>query len=122
MTGMDRYERGSWICAYRVSPVVHRPTPSQLLSLISEIKGHETGWPVWLLLHSRENMRPRIVDGVIECWLYETEDEDFWRADPDGHMFLIRRLQEDTREIQGMQPGRCFEFTLPIWRVPIARK
>jgi hypothetical protein len=61
-------------------------------------------------------MQPQVVDSGIECWLKETPDKDFWRAEPRGRMFLIRRLQEDTREIQGVEPGKILDLTLPVWR------
>jgi hypothetical protein len=112
----DPYAVGSWSCAYRVSPVQHLPTPTKLLEILQQIRGHETGWPVWLILGSRPEMKPRLVDGVIECWLDQTQDYDFWRADPHGRMFLIRKLQEDTREIRGAPPGRYLDLTIPIWR------
>ncbi len=113
---MDPYAAGSWSCAYQISQVAEPPNVTQFLSIIQEIKGHETGWPVWLMLENRPEMRPRIVGDVIECWLDLTRDQDFWRADPRGRMFLIRRLQEDTREIHGAEPGRYFDLTLPVWR------
>jgi hypothetical protein len=112
----DPYAVGSWSCAYQVSPVADPPSATQLLSIIQQTKGHETGWPVWLILGNRPEMRPHLVGDVIECWLNLTVDQDFWRADPRGRMFLIRRLQEDTRDIQGAEPGRYFDLTLPVWR------
>ena len=112
----SEYDFGSWRCAYEVSPVDSPPSLVALQTMMREVEGHETGWPVWLTLSNRPEMRPRPVDGVLECWLDQTQDKDFWRADPQGRMFLIRRLQEDTREINGAQPGTIFELTLPIWR------
>lgn len=110
------YEMGSWSCAYQLSPVVTRPTLVELREHMRLVKGNETGWPVWLGLENRSEMAPRIVGDVLECWLRETPDGDFWRADPAGKLFLIRRLQEDTREINGLEPGTAFDLTLPIWR------
>jgi hypothetical protein len=112
----ERYTLGRWSCAYSVTPVEHPLSLQQLATIIQEVKGHETGWPVWLSLGNRPGMRPRVVDDVLECWLYETEDGDYWRADPHGYMFLARKLQEDTREIPGVAPGRYFDLTLPVWR------
>ena len=112
----DLYERGSWSCTYSVRPVGSPPSLKRMLEIVEETKGRETGWPVWLFLHNRLEMKPRIVNGVIECWLNETQDGDFWRADPQGRMFLVRRFQEDTREIPGVEPLRFFELTLPVWR------
>lgn len=116
MTRTTLYDQGSWSCAYRVSPVEEPLSAAQFLNLLQEIEGHLTGWPVWLVL-GRQEMRPHLGDGgVIECSLHETSERDFWRADPRGQMYLIRCLQEDTREIGGVQPGTAFDLTLPVWR------
>lgn len=40
----------------------------------------------------------RLSDGAIECWMRESRFErssDFWRASPDGKLFLLRAYQED---------------------------
>ena len=60
-------------------------------------------------------MGMQIRGSLIECWLEDTADADFWRADPKGLMFLIRRLQEDT-DFRNVEPGTCFDLTLPVWR------
>lgn len=116
MSGTDIYDSGSWSCTYFVSPVDDPPTLPRFRDILLEVKGTETGWPVWLALMGRPEMHPRIVGDVIECWLDKTPDADFWRADPRGRMFLIRRLQEDTREIPGVEPGQIVDLTLPVWR------
>src|SRR5579875_4138730 len=98
MTRTTLYDQGSWSCSDRVSPVEEPLSAAQFLNLLQEIEGHLTGWPVWLVL-GRQEMRPHLGDGgVIECSLHETSERDFWRADPRGQMYLIRCLQEDTRE------------------------
>lgn len=110
------YARGSWACAYQVTPVSEPPSASQLRQIVREVEGHETGWPVWLTLTNRPEMRPHLVGDVIECHLHLTSEQDYWRADPRGRMFLTRLLQEDTRDMQGSEPGRYFDLTLPVWR------
>jgi hypothetical protein len=112
----ERYEHGYWSCAYQVSPVEHPPTLTRLLDIIREVEGHETGWPVWLILSNRPEMRPYPKNEIIECWLHETGLGDFWRADPRGRMFLARRPQEDLEAARGIEPGKYFELTLPAWR------
>ena len=73
------------------------------------------GWPVWLTLRNRP----------------ETLAEDHWRRDrvlvgqdpgrgfladhPKGRMFLMRKLAEDPREIQGVEPRTVAKLTLPVW-------
>ncbi len=111
----DRYATGWWSCSYSVSPVAEPPSLPALRKALFEVKGTETGWPVWLSLEGRPGMEARIVDGAIECWLRETESADFWRADPQGHMFLLRRLQEDT-DFRDAPAGSFIDLILPVWR------
>lgn len=112
----SEYAQGAWSCAYQLSAVENPPSAPDFLNLIVETEDRLTGWPVWLVLRNRPDMQPHLVDGVIECSLANTSDRDFWRADPRGRMFLIRRFQEDTRELHGIEPGTTFDLTLPVWR------
>jgi hypothetical protein len=82
-----------------------------------------TGWGPFLSLH-REPFEPHPFEGLIETWLGAPEAErrlrtpahcDFWRAHPDGRLFLQRGYDED--ESERVQPGTCIDITLPIWRV-----
>jgi hypothetical protein len=100
----DRYEKGWWSCSYVVDPVASPPSLPALRTILFEIKGAETGWPVWLSLEGRPGKEARIADSVIECWLPDTQSDDFWRADPGGRTFLLRRLQEDT-DFPNVAPG-----------------
>lgn len=111
----DVYSTGWWSCSYIVTPVAEPPSLPTLRTTLLEIKGTETGWPVWLSLEGRPGMEARIADGIIECWLRETESADFWRADPKGRMFLLRRLQEDT-DFRDVAPGSFLDLILPVWR------
>jgi hypothetical protein len=111
----DRYEAGWWSCSYLVAPVAEPPSLPALRTILFEIKGTETGWPVWLSLEGRPGMGAYVAGNAIECWLRETDSADFWRADPRGRMFLLRRLQEDT-EFRDVPPGTFLDLILPIWR------
>ena len=84
---------------------------------------HHTGWPVFLFL-TRQDLAPQEIDGSIECWLAKPGVErtfsdaahsDFWRAIPEGRLFLIRGYQEDGQDT--FPPGTIFDATLPIWRL-----
>jgi hypothetical protein len=112
----ERFRHGYWNCSYRVSPVEQPPSLPEFMQMIREVEGHETGWPVWLFLDNRPEMRPYIRDGVIECWLKDTTLSDFWRADPHGRMSLTRLLQEDLEAPDRIGPGKLFALTLPVWR------
>ena len=111
----DLYETSWWSCAYMLTPVAAPPSLPALRATLLEFKGTETGWPVWLSLEGRPGMEARIADEVIEFWLRETESADFWRADPKGRMFLLRRLQEDT-DFRNTPPGTFLDLILPVWR------
>jgi hypothetical protein len=58
------------------------------------------------------------VGDSIECWLRDVDDSmDFWRADPSGRMFLLRRHQEDSAaDFPRVAPGEFLDLVLPVWR------
>ncbi len=118
-----RYEAGTWSVAYRLWPA-QPPAPPTLLDVLNEVAGRETGWPPWWV-PTRDGIRPYPHEGLIECWLAEPgQDEqfsdgahsDFWRADPEGRMFLVRGYQEDGGPDAAPRAG-VLDFTLPVWRV-----
>jgi transcriptional regulator with XRE-family HTH domain len=85
----------------------------------------KTGWPPFWL-PTREDIRAQEIDDVIECWLAPQSADvergfsdpahcDFWRASPDGKLFLIRGYQEDSNET--FPAGSILDTTLPLWRM-----
>jgi transcriptional regulator with XRE-family HTH domain len=97
----------------------------KLHQILAQAELRITGWPVFWV-PTRENLAPREVDGVVECWLPPSADDtlrahsdaahcDFWRAAPAGRMFLIRGYQEDSQET--FPPATIFDSGLPIWRL-----
>jgi transcriptional regulator with XRE-family HTH domain len=93
--------------------------------ILTKAKARNTGWPMFWV-PTRQELAPYEVDGVLECWLSPEEVNinrnfrdaahcDFWRASPNGRMFLIRGYQEDGQETFG--PGKIFDTTLPVWRI-----
>ena len=106
--------------AYSITGDFQKPTLSELLELLRKVRGHETGWPPWLVF-AREEIAPYAYNGVIECWLVESRfvdavHSDFWRASRGGMMFLLRGYDEDSSPNQ-VQPGTILDLTLPIWRI-----
>jgi hypothetical protein len=82
-----------------------------------------TGWTPFVRLH-RAPLAPAPVGGGIEAWLgqpgedrhfYDASHCDFWRAEPDGRLFLLRGFDEDSTA--DYAPGAAFDVTLPVWRV-----
>jgi transcriptional regulator with XRE-family HTH domain len=93
--------------------------------VLARAETRHTGWPPFWV-PTREEIAPKEVDGVIECWLGPRDENtdrtlndaahcDFWRAAPTGRMFLIRGYQEDVQET--FAPGKIFDTGLPIWRI-----
>ena len=123
----SRYIHGTWSSAYILEGATKPPRnlPS-LLELLTEVRGHETGWPPWWV-PDREGIRPRPIDHMIECWLNDESPfsdaahSDFWRADLSGRIFLLRGYQEDAGPdapigATNVKPGGCLDLILPIWR------
>jgi transcriptional regulator with XRE-family HTH domain len=122
----SRYAHGTWTVAYELSEPFEQPSLTELMEILQGVAGHETGWPPWWV-PTRDPIRPRPVDGLIECWIVEPGREDvpfqhlengahsdFWRADPAGKMFLQRGYQEDGSD--QYEPGEALDLTLPVWR------
>jgi transcriptional regulator with XRE-family HTH domain len=97
----------------------------KLKGLLKQVEMRETGWPMFLD-SNRKELGPYEIDGTLECWLQPGGDKidrpfsdaahcDFWRAAPNGRMFLIRGYQEDTQLT--FAPGSIFDTTLVIWRL-----
>ena len=120
MAKTDRtpYVHGVWSVAYLVDGSFDHPNPAALLNILRSVKGRETGWPPWIVL-DRSGVSPYLKDGLVECWLGKDPSNpgmsDFWRASPDGKLYLLRSHQEDT----GMSehPKTVLDLILPVWRV-----
>lgn len=97
----------------------------ELEELLTKAKVRHTGWAMFWI-PTRSEIAPREVDGTLECWHAPSEVDDqrvfddpahcdFWRAAPEGRMFLIRGYQEDSAET--FPPRTIFDTTLVIWRL-----
>jgi hypothetical protein len=117
----DVYAGGTWSASYRLIGSPEAPDQRRFMAILREVAGHETGWPPWWIPESGSN-RPHPVNGLIECRhadmaAGDPAGADFWRADPQGRLFLIRSYQEDsTRERLAPAPRESFDLTLPVWR------
>ena len=116
----SRYSLGSWSVGYLVMGGVRIPSLKELRILLERVQGHETGWPPWRV-PTREELRPYVYNGTIECWLKETNfrnaaHSDFWRASNKGLMYLLRGYDEDS-SLDRFEPGANLDLTLPIWRI-----
>jgi hypothetical protein len=117
----DRFILGRWRAAYSVGGVDRRPSLSNLLSLLRQAKGNETGWAPWWV-PDRDGLAPYSFEGVVECWMAEDSyfqdpaHSDFWRASPTGSLYLTRGYQEDS-DAERTRPGTILDVALPVWRV-----
>jgi hypothetical protein len=117
-----RFEHGYWIVGYAFEPSPELELSNLRDALMKSVQ-RQTGWPEWLWADWRD-VRPRIVGGVIECWLAEEgaaftggSSSDFWRASPHGLTYLLRGYQEDDEGPPGAEPGSLFDINLPVWRM-----
>lgn len=115
----SRYAPGTFSAAYIVLDPVVVPSLQNLMTILEDVHGSETGWPPWTVFH-RPDLRPRPGDHLIECWLRETTfgdgaHSDFWRVAIDGKAFLLRGYQEDSVPDQ-LIPGAALDLTIPVWR------
>lgn len=117
----NRYSKGFWTAAYTISGNTQPITSAQFLEVLRKVQGHETGWPVWWVPRKAE-LSPYPYEGMIECWMAKGTDfsdpahSDFWRASPEGKMYLLRGYQEDSHP-EKVTPGTIFDLTIPVWRV-----
>lgn len=90
--------------------------------LTRSVETHYSGWPPFLLGREKKNQAYEKGD-TIERWIVDTEEvsyllgqsNDFWRASPQGRMFLIRGYKEDGPDIS--TPGSIFDISIPVYRM-----
>jgi hypothetical protein len=116
--GSDPYEQGSWSVSYRLPDTENRPDARTLVGVLREVVSRESGWPLWQAPVGGEE-RPRPVDGEVECWLQDmlpaqASHADYWRADPQGRLCLIRAYDEDWE--YDVPTGTALGLLLPIRR------
>jgi hypothetical protein len=119
-SGEDRFAHGAWTVAYALSGDLTQPSLSEFRDILQRIQGHETGWPPWLFSSGDEAPAP--VGNTVEAFLYnatvfaDPAHSDFWRAAPNGFLYLIRGYDDDSNPDR-FPPGELFDVTLPIWEV-----
>lgn len=114
-----RYSRGTWYVSCAIVGESNPLSLGELLGILREIQGHETGWPLWWV-PTLSTLAPYPQDGNIECWMRQSfasdsGHSDFWKVSPKGFAFLLRGYREDGNE--SPSPGAFLDLTLPIWRI-----
>ncbi len=119
----SRYSYGTWAASYKLHDIEEKSL-TEFNEVLKTVVGHETGWPVWWY-PTRTQIAPYPFKNTIECWIHENKfkadsaHSDYWRASPEGLMFLLRGFQEDGFDVKppNNKPGTFFDLTLPVWRV-----
>jgi hypothetical protein len=121
----SRYQYGTWSVAYALAGHIRTPPLAELRNILVRAERHETGYPLWWV-PTKEEIKPRPFDGLIECWIKDAPYQDgahsdFWRASPTGLFFSVRGHVEDAygklSPGSGIQPGTVLDVRVPIWRV-----
>ena len=117
---LPRYQNEVWNVAYAIAGEFSAPTPERLLTILERAQGRESGWPPWWV-PQRDDIKPYPYGGLIECWMAKSyfsdvAHADFWRASPQGLMFLLRGYEEDGVPDR-FSPRTVFDLTIPIWRI-----
>jgi hypothetical protein len=115
----SRYAHGVWTASYVLQGDFVHPDQIELLDILRQVSGHETGWPPWWV-PTRDGIGPYPINGIIECWIKESRfadgaHSDFWRASPEGRLFLVRGHHEDSEG--GFEPGAALVYSSAIWEV-----
>jgi transcriptional regulator with XRE-family HTH domain len=109
---------GYWIAAYEIKGEIKSISKEELLDILGQLELPGSGWPPFWI-PTRKGIKPYLYYKELECLLYEGEQDpahsDFWRASPDGKMFLIRGYYEDG--IEEVKPGEIIDIIFPIRQV-----
>jgi hypothetical protein len=117
-----RLPLGHYAVAYQISGTLQPIWGAALLDVMQRGIVRHTGWPPFWV-PTREEIKPYIYDGSVECWLARDGGErgaghsDYWRASPQSQFFLMRGYQEDGVDVRGIKPGTGFDITVPTWRM-----
>jgi hypothetical protein len=108
--------------------IFDRPSLADLLEMLRQSVGRHSGWPEFWV-PPRQELEPVAFDDMIDCWIGapiaelaydDSAHVDFWRASPDGRMFLLRGYAEDADNIargRRIKPGATFDIVMPTLRV-----
>jgi len=113
---------GFWTIGYQLYGEVRPRRGQELIDMLRQAKVRHTGWPEWWV-PTKQDIEPYPHGDNIECWIArdggvlhdDPSHADFWRAHPEGRMFLLRGYAEDA--LDETDPGSVFSLTTPVWRV-----
>lgn len=120
----SRYSHGVWTAAYSLTGKLKPLELRDLRSLLGRTEKHRigySGYPVWAVTHDGyAELETYPYNDFLECWMGKISDLDavyshFWRASPDGSLFLLRGYQEDCEA--KILPGTVLWVETPISEV-----
>lgn len=121
-----RFPHGWYRVDYALEGDLKEVEPGRLRKVLEGALTLPSDWRMFRI-PTRNEIAPREIDGVLECWHSPDADRDrdllvskpnncdFWRAAPTGRMILIRGYDEDSQE--AFAPGKIFDAILPIRRL-----
>jgi hypothetical protein len=107
----SRYHKRVWTAAYLIDGHFDTPSLPDFQNVLQKAEHHGTGWPVWWVAPQGTPLSPYYAQNLLECWMKDCKDKDaahsdFWRASPEGFMFLLRGYWEDCRPDK-VEPGKA---------------
>jgi Putative DNA-binding domain len=102
-----------------------------LAALFEMLRGAEirhSSWPEFQVPYQQVPYQqlPIPIDDTVECWLAASDlrirqahTSDFWRASPEGRLFMLRGFIEDSSGPwpQPVEPGTILDIRIPIYLV-----
>jgi|HubBroStandDraft_6_1064221.scaffolds.fasta_scaffold39732_4 hypothetical protein len=130
----ERCPQGRYELDYALLGDFEQPGLRNLVDILRRAVIRASGWPEFQIPPHAE-FQPAAIDDGIECWLgmphpkrwfHDSAHADFWRASPEGRMFLLRGYIEDSpsilaqlpgRDGQSFEPGTTFDLSNTSWSV-----
>jgi hypothetical protein len=134
----ERCPLGRYELAYALVGDFERPTLSDLLAILRQSFARGPGSSLLFQIPPQPELEPAPVGDCIECWLNmqavarpirDSARCDFWRASPNGQMFMLRGYIEDLAQVladlanrripeeRNIEPGTTFDLNHTIWSV-----
>jgi hypothetical protein len=118
----DRYHAGTWQVSYLMSGEIPARKMTEFRDILAQLALAHSGRPMWDFNFGDPGSRPQRIEGVYEQWLGRIKGLDgvgspFWRASPDGKVFLIRGHHEDMQAVAsdlGLPAGTALFIEQPI--------
>ena len=109
-----RFLHGYYAISYAILGEKQTPNLIQFQKILYESVVRYSGWPPFLVF-TKEGIEPYPRNDTIECWIrpdyaMSAPHSDFWRASPEGQMFLVRGYDED--DYSNPAPGTAFDISM----------